>query len=90
MEESTVSPLVPSSSESLLSAQSCTFVFINFFASNETLCCDSPHSWLVWFMAYNPLTKTLLSLWEKILPEPALLKKCGDTNSLYTDISSRI
>ncbi len=37
----------------------------------------------VWFMAYNPLTKTLLSLWEKILPEPALLKKCGDTNSLY-------
>lgn len=35
-------------------------------------------------MAYNALTNTFLkSLWEKIPPEPALLKKWMGTNALY-------
>lgn len=54
----------------LLSTQTCNFLydFQNFFASNQSLLCDLPSIWLVWFMAYVSLIHTFLllkSLWKK-------------------------
>ncbi len=36
-----------------LIAQSCTIVYLFFFTSNQSLkCCDSPRSWLIWFILH--------------------------------------
>ncbi len=49
--------------------QSYTFVFCqisNTFCFKLKLsCCDSPGTWLVWFMAYHTLLKTLITPNEK-------------------------